>query len=345
MNKINRPTTAARKFEYRPPSLQSMKERAENTGRKFDSIFKPGFDVFRPRDGINNLRYLPPTWDDPTHYGYEVHLHSFVGPSKSTYLCPARMLNKPCAMCEMAERMAAEPENAKKLQPRTGYILWILDRNDPEAKTLYKPKLWQMSWTMNQEFNVLAFNSKTPEKTLYIDNPDIGYDVAFKREGKGLNTTYLGLQIEREQSPIAENDDDYWAIIDFIQNNPIPSVLNFYDYEHLRKVITGQVAEVDEDEEDDNGSSQGGNTRETEAGSAPRRRAPPADEAATGDAEEAIDEGVERQSNGNQPRQRSTRAADPPQDGSRERPRPRGRQEEDTPEDDEGETRRPARAR
>lgn len=342
MNKVNRP--AARKFEYKPPSLSTMKERAESSGKKFDSIFKNGFDIFRPKAGNHNVRFLPATWDDPKHYAYEVHLHQFVGPSHSTYLCPNKMKSERCPMCEMADRMqASEPDNAKQLQARNSFVPWILDRNDTEPKTLYRPKLWQMSWSMNQDFSVLAYNSKNPEKTLYIDNPDNGYDVAFKREGKGKNDTkYIGKQIERESSPIADKDEDYWAILDFIQDHPIPSILQFYEYDHLKKVITGQVVEADEDETDDEGD-----TREAEAGAAEQRRRARPGEEATDDAEETTgDDAPAGRSAGGQPRQRSTRDADPPQDGPRDRARPRGRQEEDTVEDEsEGETRRPARTR
>src|SRR6202012_5512454 len=90
-------------FQYKPRTVDQIKGRANRKTSMFDSIFKPGFDSYRPKTGDNLFRYLPPTWDDSDHYGYTVHVHRNVGANNSTYLCLRKMLNKPCPVCEAAK--------------------------------------------------------------------------------------------------------------------------------------------------------------------------------------------------------------------------------------------------
>ena len=232
-------------FVYKPRSTQQVKERANRKGMMYDSIFKPGTDEFRPRPGDNAIRYLPPTWDDSDHYGYTAFVHNNVGPDNSTYLCPRKMLGKPCPICEAAKEAkdAGEADEAKALGTSERVVSYVLDRDgdDPE-----KPLIYNQSWTQDRDVSALCVNERTGE-VLMIDHPDNGFDVTFKRQGTGLKTKYYGWAIDRSESPIHEKQKVQDEILEYVRDNPIPDQFNFYDYDYLKGVLSGKVATKDAD--------------------------------------------------------------------------------------------------
>jgi hypothetical protein len=232
-------------FKYKVRDEKQIKERATRKSGKFDSIFKNGFDNYRTQTGTNVYRYLPPTWDGADHYGYTVHVHRQIGADNSTYLCPRKMLNKPCPICEAAKEAkdAGEADEAKALGTSERIISWVLDRegDDPE-----KPLLYDQSWTQDRDITSLCVDDRKGG-ILMIDHPDNGYDVSFKRQGTGLKTKYFGYAIDREESPIHESQKAQDEILLFVEENPVPDVLNFYDYNYLKAALSGIVAAKDED--------------------------------------------------------------------------------------------------
>lgn len=236
-------------FKYKPRTSDQLKERANRKSSLFDSIFKQGFDTYRPKQGDNLFRYLPPTWDDSDHYGFTAFVHQNIGANNSTYLCLKKMLGKPCPVCEaeLEAKNAGESEEAQNLKARERLISWVIDRDgdDPE-----KPLLYDQSWTQDRDIASLCVNERTGE-ILMIDHPDTGYDVTIKRQGTGLRTKYYGYAIARDESPIAEKQRTQDEILSYIQENPVPNTLNYYDYDYLQGVLSGSVAEKDKDIEDD----------------------------------------------------------------------------------------------
>lgn len=236
-------------FVYKKRSVKDIKERAERKGSGlFDSIVKPGFDTWRPKEGSNLIRFLPPSWDDHKHYGYTIWVHSRIGASESTYLCPQKMLNKRCPVCEAAndERKHGDEEEAKKLLPKEQTAYYIIDRDDDNPH----PKIYTVGWMQDREIVNQCYSDRTG-KALFIDHPTEGYDITVKRTGKMLQTRY-SFVVDREQTPILDNEDEQEEMLEFIKENPIPSVLKYYDPAYLEKVIEGKVdKDQDEDEEDE----------------------------------------------------------------------------------------------
>lgn len=236
-------------FQYKPRTAQQVKERANRKSSLFDSIFKQGIDTYRPKQGDNLFRYLPPTWDDADHYGFTAFVHQGIGANNSTYLCLNKMLGKKCPICEAQKEAkdAGEAEEASALAYRERLISWVLDRDgdDPE-----KPLVYDQSWTQDRDIASLCVNERTGE-ILMIDHPDTGYDVTIKRQGTGLRTKYYGYAIARDESPIADKQKVQDEILDYIKENPIPEVLNYYDYDYLQGVLSGSVAEKDKDVDED----------------------------------------------------------------------------------------------
>jgi hypothetical protein len=240
------------RFVYRPRTEVQVKARAEQSGGGFDSYLKPNIDMFRAKNGDNTVRFLPPTWEGSEHYGMDVWMHSWVGPDNSTYLC----LNKNeeggggCPICKASKEAkdGGDADEAKQLAPTKRVLSWIIDRDDDNPH----PIIYSQSWSQDREIAVLCENRKT-KKILMIDHPYQGYDLSFKRTGQGLKTRYIGTVVDRDASPIMEDEKEQDEILDFIQENPIPSVLKFYSAEYLEKVISGAVDQKDDelDEKDE----------------------------------------------------------------------------------------------
>jgi gp32 DNA binding protein like len=345
MAKLKKTTDSKLKFKYKPPKAEAVKRRSEQTGGRFDSIFKSGFDVYKPAVGDNNIRFLPPTWDDPEDFSYPVWVHKFVGPDNSTYLCPRKMGEGECAICEASResKEAGEDDEAKKLQVTQQYVAWIIDRKGDEDT----PLLYLISWTIDKDLAALRLNKHGG--ILDIANPDVGYDVSFKRVGQGLKTRYSAWSIDREETPIMDDEEEQDKILEFIQDNPVPDVLNQFNNEYLEKVMSGTSTEKDED--DDNGDEEdekparskkrGGREEEgedeeveSERRSSRKRRPEPEDESEDEESEEGGDDD-NGDDNGDEEDDGRGRKARPT---SRERVKSRrGEPEEEEAGEDEGE--------
>ena len=159
------------------------------------------------------------------------------------------MSGESCPICNAAveSRAAGEAEeDSKKLDPVRRVAVWMIDRNEPEPN----PAVFMMSWSMDRDIAALCHNRRTG-KVLLIDHPSQGYDVQFNRTGKGLGTRYIGIQIERDVSAIDDDESEQDRILEFISETAIPDVLNYYDYDHLQKMIEGSAEERDSDLDDD----------------------------------------------------------------------------------------------
>lgn len=243
-------------FVYRPRSAETIKKRAERQGGRFDSPFTGNFDTFTPKQGENNIRILPPSWDGAHEdYGYTVWMHGWVGADGSSYLCPAKTvlpealakelkLSKKCPICNAAKRARDDNDDdeMRQLTATEKVICWIIDRDDEPS-----PKLWTISWSMDREINAQCYDRKKPDRALLLDHPDEGYDLQFRRTGVKLNTRYIGLKLDREPSGISEDPEVQEDILTFVQENPIPDLLKFYDTDYLENVISGTAEEKDEE--------------------------------------------------------------------------------------------------
>lgn len=242
-------------FVYKARSAEAVQRRATQSGGDYDTFFDNRFQKFTPDGGQNYVRILPPTWEDAEHFGFDYYLHSNVGPDNSQYLCLERNAELAqqhgveggrCPVCEEKRSLeregATEEANQLKASHRIG--VWIIDRNNEKDG----PKFWDMSWTMDKDIAALQINKRTGE-ALLIDDPDSGYDFEFVREGKGLNTRYLGKQISRQPSPATDDDRQLEGWLDFITAHPIPDVFNFYTYDYLAKVFSGKKTEKETTDE------------------------------------------------------------------------------------------------
>lgn len=186
---------------------------------------------FRPEGGDYTIRVLPATWENPTHFGYDIFIHYGVGPDEQKYLCPKEMKGEPCPICEERERAIKDGDKdyANDLKPTKRVLYYLVDRDQEREGTL----AWPAPWTVDRDLNNIIIDKKTGE-VLPIDDPDNGFDVSFAKEGKGMKTKYIGLQIARRESDLGNNK---W--LDYAVANPLPDILRVYDYDHIAKVFGG----------------------------------------------------------------------------------------------------------
>lgn len=229
-------------FNYHRRDASALKSRAEKLGGSdFDSYFREGTKLFKPNDGDNIIRILPPTWKEADHYGLDLWVHYSVGPDEQTYLCLDKMKGEPCPLCDERARAVKDKDDdyADSLKPKQRVAIAIIDRDNEKEGV----QIWAMPWGIDKDLLSRAQDKRTGE-VLYLDDPENGYDVEFTREGKGLKTKYVGIALARRESPIG---DDRW--LQEMIEEPLPDRLCYFSYDHIQQVFGG-------------GSSGGGKSRD-----------------------------------------------------------------------------------
>lgn len=236
-------------FKYRDPDESDVKSAANRAGGAFDSFTKAEIPKFKVKNGDNNIRLLPATWKDTEKWGNTwglgVFVHYGIGPDNSTYLCPAKMGEGECPICDArADAPPLAEGEDDELKPGRRILCYLIDRDDEKAG----PLMWAMPWTVERDILNLQMDKKLG--LLKIDHPDEGYDLSFSRDGKGRNVKYVGMRIDRDTSPISSKPSRQEAWLDFIDENPIDKILIFHDAEYIDKVYRGKSRRKENDGEE-----------------------------------------------------------------------------------------------
>ena len=237
-----------RGFNYHRRSRDEFKERANMRGGNFDSLFKPKYKQWKPKEGKNRIRILPPTWKGAKHCGLDIHVNYGIGPDNQSYLSLSKHGQGADPLAEARREALAEgdKEYAKKLQTSQRILYWIIDRMDEEEG----PLLWAAPFTFDKALMNLCIDEDT-KAVIELDHPTEGRDIRFYREGSQLNTKYDPSRMKlMEPSSIHEDEglEEEW--LDFIQENPLPEVLNFYSYDHIKAQFAGQSGKDDDEDEE-----------------------------------------------------------------------------------------------
>lgn len=236
-----------RGFSYKKRDKETLKERANMKGGNYDTYIKPKFKQWKPKDGKNTIRILPPTWDGARHYGLDIFVNFNIGPDNQSYLSLSKHDRGADPLAEARREAQAEgdKEFAKKLNPSQRILYWIIDRNDEDEG----PLLWAAPFTFDKSLSNLCIDEDTKD-VIFIDDPADGCDVRFYKEGTGLTTKYDPSKMKvLKPSTLAEDEGIEQDWLDFIQENQLPDVLNFYDYDHIKASFGGQAGREDDDDE------------------------------------------------------------------------------------------------
>lgn len=237
------------KFVYRGGgrTVEEVVRKSKQSGGAYDSYLKD-VQLIKIKEGESTIRIMPPSWskedDEKWGLGWDIGIwiHYDVGQDKGAYLCLDKMNGEMCPVCEARREGTDEERDA--LKPQWRALAWVINRDDEKAG----PQVWSMPPSVFREINLRSVDKKqnTP---IPIDDPEEGYDVVFSREGTGLKTKYTGFEVGRESSPLHDNQkiQDKW--LDYISDNPLPDILQFYDAAHIESVLYGKKSASEEDED------------------------------------------------------------------------------------------------
>ena len=237
-----------KRFKYKARSDSQVEDRINKGSGAFDTITKEAIPMFKAAENKNRVRILPPTWEDPEHYGLDIFVHYGVGPDNQTYLCPSKMNQGDCPVCEERRRAQKgdDPNYIRELSPTRRVLCWVISRAEEDKG----PMLWSVPVSMDLDISVLRQDEESGE-CLNIDDPEKGYDVLFKRTGKGIKTRYTGLAISRRSSAVSTDPDDVSEWMEFIIERPLPELLKFFSYDYIQGVFSGEASEAKADDDED----------------------------------------------------------------------------------------------
>lgn len=151
-----------------------------------------------PKEGVNRIRILPP-WSEERVWFREIPYHYGIG--GKTVVCPKRLLNKPCFVCDKVSEFRKSPDKAlndtaNDLRPKTRVYYNIVDLDDIGKGV-------QVYGSGVTVFNDLLYYDLDPDWGNITDVAD-GYDILLTRTGKGRNSKYK-VTAKKNSSPL-ENE-------------------------------------------------------------------------------------------------------------------------------------------
>lgn len=223
-----------KQFVYKERSAESALERTNRNSDREGYINLPDVKWFVVKENAEHtIRPLPPFWNNAEHWGLDIWVHFGIGPDESTYLCLNKMKKGNCPICEEAAK-AGDEATLQKFRANARVLQWIIDRDNEKAG----PILWAPPKSFDTDLLSVA-TSKKNRSAIPVDNPDRGTDVFFKTEGHKPKMKYKSHKCE-EASVLTTDVDNYNKWLTFAENNPLPKLLNFYNYDHIYTVFHGK---------------------------------------------------------------------------------------------------------
>ena len=237
-------------FKYQERDAEAYAAR-QNVGGMREGFLVDGVKMFSPKEGDHSVRILPPAWTGARHYGIDAYVHYDIGPDGGAYLCLDQMrasLEKAkvsgtevpegeCAICAARKQALADGEDEDLIRAlgwTRRVLCYVIDRdNESEG-----PELWSMPQTLDKEIAAQCTNKKTGE-VYALDHPDKGYDVSFERIGSKQKTKYSGIQLDRNSSPLSDDDGTATEWLEFIKENKIPELLLFQEADYIENLVSG----------------------------------------------------------------------------------------------------------
>jgi hypothetical protein len=258
------------RYQYKPRSAEEVGRRAKQSSGKYDKWVDTDAPWFKPHDGENQIRIIGwlngahPKYDKlaedhGTHWGIDVMIHNNVGVDNGSYLCLDKAIGEPCPICDVYKQ---DDEDA--LRPSDRVICWLIDRASEKSG----PMLWSMPLQVSKDISAASQvrgRGAQDGEALMIDDPDEGYDVFFDKEGAKKKTRYTRVSVEKDSSPLHENQKTQDKWLDYVADNCLPELFKTYEVEYLEKVLSGQSSRKDDADEDDRGSRSRGRDRDDDS--------------------------------------------------------------------------------
>jgi hypothetical protein len=218
-------------FAFKRRSAESVEARANQQGGNFEGFVLDEYKTFVPKNGDNAVRILPrDASEGADHYGEDVWVHYNIGPDKATIICPQKMANESCPVCEQRQRAErrGDEEAVKELRVVRRVLAWVIDKKNEDNG----PLIWGMPWTVDRDI-AKACRDRETGAFYFIDDPEEGYDVYFDRSGNPPQIDYTAFQLARRPTSVDPR------ILDFISTHPLLGTLRIRDYAEIQRLFSG----------------------------------------------------------------------------------------------------------
>jgi len=187
-----------------------------------------GFKKLIPKPG-NVFLVILPRPDSPKFFE-QIYVHYNVGPNQYAFLCPNKMYDEDCPVCNYRKELSdrGEPDDVLRLYSyTTRVLLWVVNvensRTVDEGVYLYDAPNSILKGIAGQTRDI-----RTGE-IIDISDPVEDLELQFVRTGKDMHTKYDSFKVERRAEEIPE---EYYDIpIDMVD------VLIQPDVDEMRKAL------------------------------------------------------------------------------------------------------------
>lgn len=236
----------------------SARERAkaQKSGFTSKSIRLPdGIQLFGvKKEGIKRIDILPfitknNQYVEPglEHYETTYYAHRNVGANNDMYVCPAKMADKRCPICEYRAKMAKDPDanqdDLKEMAPKQRQLFALYDLDDMEAGI----QIWDVSFHLfGKQLNDAINAADEDEEVDYFYTLDDGLTlrVGFGSKSFGGNNFY-------ETTNVAFKPRKTTYDPDLIEQVPcLDDLIIIPTYEELKKVFL-EMDEHDQGDDDE----------------------------------------------------------------------------------------------
>jgi hypothetical protein len=214
---------------------------------------------WKQKEGVNKINILPYVVSSKNHplvhsgdlnkgdndYNLEIFVHTYIGPSNATVICPKKTYGTPCPICEQSQ----EYKDAGKT--KESEALWAKKKMYYSIQDVLKPGDGVQLFETNFKYFEKPLRSlarDTDDGTAFINFPDLkkGKIVKFmgekeKFEGKDFVQFANFKFLERDESIAALADD---AIA-------FDKYLVVHTYEELEALLHGAAISDDDDDDDE----------------------------------------------------------------------------------------------
>lgn len=160
-----------------------------------------GGNFFKPEEGTNIVRFLPPPLGKKGIYKWYKH-HFSLGSDSRSLVCAKYQYNQHCPLCAEAAALRAtglrvDAAKAKAYDPKVAVYVNIVDMQNPEKGV----QLWTMGAGMFKD--IMTAIELAGVGKVFAD-PVKGYNILFVRKGQKMQTKYSGHTVAREPSPLPD---------------------------------------------------------------------------------------------------------------------------------------------
>jgi hypothetical protein len=122
-------------------------------------------------------------------------------------------------------------------------VAWVIDRDRENDG----PLLWVYGKPTEIEFSIQSIDESSGD-TLYIDNPEEGFDISFRCDNPGVHAKYTARTIARNPSHLSQDNRRQQQWLDYIMEHPVPNTLNFCSYDYLVEALGGSAGSEEPEE-------------------------------------------------------------------------------------------------